>query len=211
MVVFPLAFQFPLSQGLVPAHAPFRAFRAGTREAAASRGVRPPRSAWPRCSPTTCRGHHPFSAVPGVRRTTSEKPVHSFLAPRIASTPGSVRMGRIQGVPGTPRGLMIHGCLRDGWVVALPDRARTSCLESCLGRGCNGMLRGSFEADGLPPRIRKQAISFAGSKRTRKKRKQPADDEQPHMLHVSFPTHMTLVTQLVGIPLVTALNRTNKL
>jgi hypothetical protein len=50
-------------------------------------------------SPTTCRrDRHPFSAVPGVRRTTF------FLGPRApASTPGSVRMGRIQGVPGTPR------------------------------------------------------------------------------------------------------------
>jgi hypothetical protein len=130
-----------------PCRPPFRAFRSrGSREGAASRGVWPPRSAWSRAArPTTYRrdGHDPFSAVPGVRRTTF------LLGPRApASTPGSVRMGRIQGVPGTPRSddsRVPAG--RMGGCTTQTGRARTCCLESCLGRGCNAMLRGSFEAD----------------------------------------------------------------
>jgi hypothetical protein len=110
--------------------------------------VWPPRSAWSRAArPTTYRrdDHDPFSAVPGVRKTTSKKPIHSFLAP---APIGSVRMGRIQGVPGTPRSddsRVPAG--RMGGCTTQTGRARTCCLESCLGRGCNAMLRGSFEAD----------------------------------------------------------------
>ena len=75
-------------------------------------------------------------------------------------------------------------------------RARTSCLESCLGRGCNAMLRGSFEADdGLLDQSTPNQSHSLGSKRTKKENSlQDTGYEQPQMLHVlRFPhTHMTM-------------------
>lgn len=112
-------------------------------------GLRPPRSAWSRqLHNLPGSGPSPFGCA--WREQDDIQVFTSLGPPRIS--PGSVRMGRIQGVPGTPRRRLISvinkftgACGMDGQ----PDRARTCRLQSCLGRGCNAMLRGSFEADRL--------------------------------------------------------------